>query len=147
VDQKPDEGKMNREISPEGPAEERAVSPRTRAWTRAGVLLPAAAVIFLCLMTALYLYSRPAAAGTWSVETQRAAASSALVPAPAEKLDLNAATAAELETLPGIGATLAKRIVEYREAHGNFKNTKDIEAVKGIGEAKYAAIADLITVG
>lgn len=63
------------------------------------------------------------------------------------KININTATAAELETLPRIGPTMAQRIVEYREASGPFKTIEDIQNVPGIGPTTFAAIKDLITVG
>lgn len=56
-------------------------------------------------------------------------------------LDLNAATAEELETLPGIGAILAERIVSYREAVGGFQTLEELQQVNGIGSGIYSQIA------
>jgi competence protein ComEA len=67
-------------------------------------------------------------------------------PRPGSKINVNTATAAELEQLPGIGPVLAQRIVEYREANGPFQSIEDIKKVSGIGEAKFEQIKDLITV-
>lgn len=55
-------------------------------------------------------------------------------------VDLNNATAAELQLLPGIGAVLAGRIVEYRDANGPFESFDDLQAVHGIGRLTVAAI-------
>lgn len=63
---------------------------------------------------------------------------------PAPTLDLNTATAEELEALPGIGPTLAGRIVEWRQAHGAFRSAEDVMSVRGIGEATYAQIEPYI---
>lgn len=52
------------------------------------------------------------------------------------KVHLNTATVEELETLPGVGAVTAQRIVEYRSAHG-FARIEDLMNVKGIGQAKF----------
>ncbi len=60
-------------------------------------------------------------------------------------ININTATQAELETLPGIGPTLAAAIVEYREKNGPFATIEDIQDVPGIGPSKYEAIRDLIT--
>ncbi|WP_062464280.1 helix-hairpin-helix domain-containing protein [Demequina soli] len=60
-------------------------------------------------------------------------------------VDLNAADAAALDALPGIGPALAARIVADREANGPFATVKDLERVSGIGPAVVEAIADLAT--
>lgn len=59
---------------------------------------------------------------------------------------VNRATAVELETLPGVGPVLASRIVAFREENGPFSTVEDLLSVPGIGEAKLAALRDLITV-
>ena len=61
-------------------------------------------------------------------------------------LNLNTATAAELEALPGIGKVYAERIVAYRSQHGPFKSSEEIMQVQGIGPACYEQIRDLIVV-
>ncbi|HEU4701468.1 MAG TPA: helix-hairpin-helix domain-containing protein [Conexibacter sp.] len=55
-------------------------------------------------------------------------------------LDLNTATAAELEQLDGVGPAIAANIVAYREQHGGFASVDELDEVSGIGEAKLAAI-------
>lgn len=62
-------------------------------------------------------------------------------------LDLNRATAAELEKLPGIGPVLAKRIVEWRETHGPFQSVQDLLKVPGIGPKTLEGLLDKVTVG
>ncbi len=69
-----------------------------------------------------------------------------VVAAPNGPLNLNTATAAELETLPGIGPALAQRIVDYRTEHGPFSAIEGLMEVPGIGEGKFEAIKDLVTV-
>ena len=64
-----------------------------------------------------------------------------------ETLDLNTASAADLDGLPGIGATLAERIIEFRATNGPFKTVDDLRNVKGIGPALFAKIAPLVGVG
>lgn len=66
-------------------------------------------------------------------------------PLPA-KLNLNTATLAELDALPGIGPALAQRILEYRAAHGGFSTIQELKAVKGIGDALFDDIQERITV-
>ena len=65
----------------------------------------------------------------------------------AELININTASQAELETLPGIGPTTAQKIIEYRQKNGFFVNTEDIINVSGIGPGTYQRIKDLITVG
>lgn len=61
-------------------------------------------------------------------------------------LNVNTATQEELEALPGIGPTIAQRIIEWRETEGPFQKVEDLLQVSGIGPARLAAIRDLITV-
>ncbi len=63
------------------------------------------------------------------------------------KVDLNRATAAELDALPGVGPSTAQKIVDDREANGPFKKVEDLMRVSGIGQKKFDALKDLITVG
>jgi competence protein ComEA len=80
--------------------------------------------------------------------TEPASSASAASPEPdSGKLDLNAATAAELDTLPGIGSVIAQRIIDYREQHGGFKSTGQLKDIDGIGDKKFDAVKDMITVG
>ncbi len=60
-------------------------------------------------------------------------------------LNINIATARELESLPGIGTILAERIVEYRKDNGIFRKIEDVKNVPGIGEKKYEAMKEMIT--
>lgn len=63
------------------------------------------------------------------------------------KVDLNKATAAELDALPGVGPSTAQKIVDDREANGPFKKVEDLMRVSGIGQKKFDALKDLITAG
>ena len=67
--------------------------------------------------------------------------------APAAPLDLNRATAVELATLPGIGPTLAARIVAHREAVGPFPRLAALRGVPGIGPVRYERLAPHLVVG
>lgn len=67
--------------------------------------------------------------------------------AGSDLVNINTASLEELDTLPGIGPTIAQRIIEYREAIGPFMTIEDIVNVSGIGQATYEDIKDLITVG
>jgi len=59
-------------------------------------------------------------------------------------ISINVATASDLESLPGVGPVLAERIVAFREENGGFEVVEDLLQVPGIGEAKLAAMRDLV---
>ncbi|MEX2538265.1 MAG: ComEA family DNA-binding protein [Actinomycetota bacterium] len=61
-------------------------------------------------------------------------------------INLNTASAADLDTLPGIGPALAERIISYREEHGGFRTVDELLDVPGIGPTKLDEIRDLATV-
>ena len=63
-----------------------------------------------------------------------------------QTININKATEKEFETLPGIGPSLASKIIEYRNQNGKFGSIEDIKNVNGIGNSKYEKIKDLITV-
>lgn len=73
-----------------------------------------------------------------------APAGSASTPGAGGLLPLSTATATELENLPGVGPVLAARVVSFREQNGAFESIEDLLEVPGIGEAKLAAIRDLV---
>jgi competence protein ComEA len=61
-------------------------------------------------------------------------------------VNLNTATLADLDTLPGVGPVLAQRILDAREAQGGFQAVTDLRNVQGIGTARYEQLKDLVTV-
>lgn len=66
--------------------------------------------------------------------------------APSGQVNINTASAEELDTLPGIGPAMAQRIIEFRETEGAFTSIEDIKKVKGIGEAKFEKMKDKICI-
>ena len=66
---------------------------------------------------------------------------------PLGRININTASVEELDSLPGIGATTAQAIVDYRIQYGSFINIQAIQNVPGVGPATYDLIKDLITVG
>ncbi|MEW2146507.1 ComEA family DNA-binding protein [Micromonospora vinacea] len=61
-------------------------------------------------------------------------------------LNLNTATLAQLDALPGVGPVLAQRILAHRDQHGGFRSVGDLRQVDGIGDARYEQLKDLVTV-
>jgi competence protein ComEA len=62
------------------------------------------------------------------------------------KVNINTATVEELDTLPGIGPSIAQRIIDYRTANGPFQSIEDIKNVRGIGDATFEKLKDKIMV-
>ena len=61
-------------------------------------------------------------------------------------MNINTANQNELDSLPGIGPSIAERIIEYRQENGNFSKIEDLQNVKGIGDAKFQDIKEYVTV-
>nr|WP_223884686.1 ComEA family DNA-binding protein [Micromonospora craniellae] len=65
---------------------------------------------------------------------------------PGGRVNLNTATLAQLDALPGVGPVLAQRIIEHRDQRGGFRAVSDLRQVNGIGDARYEELKDLVTV-
>jgi competence protein ComEA len=63
------------------------------------------------------------------------------------KVDLNTATAEQLDTLPGVGEVMAKRIVQWRTSHGGFTKVEQLREIDGLGESKFEKLREQVTVG
>jgi competence protein ComEA len=97
----------------------------------------------LVLVTVLAMAAVPAAA---SQQKSSAAKSATTAAAPTTPVNINTATQEQLETLPGLGAKVAQRIIEYRQKNGNFKKVEDLMNVKGIGEKSFLKLKPMLTV-
>ncbi len=64
----------------------------------------------------------------------------------ASPVNINAATAAELQTLPGVGASTAQRILDYRQKNGAFKKVEELMNVRGVGEKSFLKLKPLIVI-
>lgn len=63
-----------------------------------------------------------------------------------KKVNINTASQGDIEVLPGIGTSIASKIIEYRQQNGKFKKLDDLKNVKGIGDAKFNIIKDYVIV-
>ncbi|MGE0450173.1 MAG: ComEA family DNA-binding protein [Vicinamibacterales bacterium] len=97
----------------------------------------------MCLLTIVpvLLLAGAAAAQTAPPRTDTASAKAGTV------VNLNTATAADLEKLPGIGAKTAQRILEYRQKNGPFKKIEELMNVQGIGEKSFLKLRPQLAVG
>jgi competence protein ComEA len=86
--------------------------------------------------------------GAAALEAQTPAGKATGTPAAtaAAPLNLNTATSAQLESLPGVGKSMADRIIEYRQKNGGFKKAEDLMNVKGIGEKSFLKLKSMVTV-
>ncbi len=84
--------------------------------------------------------------GSATVQTQQPAAPAGQTEAQTV-VNVNSATAVQLETLPGVGPRTAERIIEYRRDNGNFKKIEELMNVRGIGERSFLKLRPLVTVG
>src|SRR4029078_10982638 len=82
-----------------------------------------------------------------SAQAAKSASAAKAKATAANPVNLNSASAAQLHTLPGLGASTAQRMVEYRQKNGGFKKIEELMNVKGIGEKSFLKLKPLITVG
>lgn len=106
----------------------------------------------LLVLTAIFLCLLVTAAragdhrGSWDYRILSSASRTDVTPEEAPPVNLNAADAEELDTLPGIGPVLAERIIAWREEFGPFTEIGQLLEVSGIGEATLTDLQGLVTV-
>ncbi len=119
----------------------------------AAFVIPALALLACGVMLGIFLMQTriPGTVSVQHAEPEEAIESTRTVAeeptdAADDRLDLNTATAEDLQELPGIGEVIAQRIIDYRDLCGRFLDPEQLMEVDGIGEAKYEKIRDLVTV-
>jgi len=98
------------------------------------------------MMTALVLVLGLVTTAASAQESTRSTKTSAASASSGAPVNLNTATAAQLESLPGIGKSTAERILEYRQKNGGFKKIEDLMNVRGIGEKSFLKLKPLVSV-
>ena len=99
--------------------------------TKSEIILLGLTAVFLCALAGLSLRDRQDRVPGVVIETEAEVPREEIAP-DFPPVDLNTATAEELDTLPGIGESLARRIIAYREANGPFGSIEEIMEVSGI---------------
>ncbi|MDO8828402.1 helix-hairpin-helix domain-containing protein [Methylophaga sp.] len=82
----------------------------------------------------------------WIISLLLALSLSSFAAFAADKININKASADELQLLKGVGPSTAEAIVQYREENGTFSSVDDLVNVKGVGEKKVASLAEQVTV-
>jgi competence protein ComEA len=98
-------------------------------------------IVFLAIAVLASAAPRVAAAAQ-----QKSSARAAAKPASGAVVNINSASAGELESLPGIGAKTAARIIEYRQKNGPFKKIEELMNVRGVGEKNFLKLKPQIAV-
>jgi comEA protein len=106
-----------------------------------GVTLVTVMMIATMMMAAVH------ASASASSSDQKKPAKPKAAATAASPLNLNTATLADLQALPGVGAATAKLIIEHRQKNGGFKKVEELMTIKGIGEKSFLKLKPMITVG
>lgn len=96
--------------------------------------------------TSIESYVTSSSGGVNSKESTNSTQGNSTTNTSSKKVNINTASQEELDSLPGIGPSIATKIIDYREQNGKFNSIEEIKEVSGIGDAKYDKIKDSITV-
>lgn len=107
--------------------------------SKTGVFLLVLTALFLLSVGTVYLLTPRTVQGDYTVEAQ-----APVEKTDADKVNINTADADELETLPGIGPVLARRVIDWRTANGSFTCPEDLLQVSGIGQTTLDGLRDRI---
>lgn len=113
--------------------------------TKGELALLGLTAVFLCALAGLSAQDRTEQGAGAAIETEVQVPREEIAP-DFPPVNINTAGVEELDTLPGIGESLAGRIIAWREANGPFQSVEEIMEVSGIGEATFAELEDRITV-
>ena len=102
--------------------------------------------ISVLLVGALVLGISLGSSATAAAAQEKAAKPKPAAAASTNPINLNTATLADLQGLPGVGAATAKLIVEHREKNGGFKKVEELMNIKGIGEKSFLKLKPMVTV-
>ena len=122
---------------------------------KAKIALLGVCAMFLCVLIGIYIgrntnassFSLPLASENETIGVISASESTSANRFENGKVNINSANVLQLSLLPGIGQTLAQRIIDYREDNGDFSAIEEIMYVSGIGESKFQQMRDYITIG
>lgn len=136
---------------------QRNEAEKLKKWSAFEWVVLALAVSVLLVMGWVYGGQRFSSVGTWRVDVERSGAPEVSLPdkeegkpdslLEGEVIDLNLASQADLERLPGIGQSRARAIVKYREENGPFETVEELTQVDGIGPGILERLRPYITVG
>jgi len=107
-------------------------------------------ILFALLFSTLFLSIAACIKRSHNISQARDQQSQASLPATSQqqsqRININTASAQELETLPGIGKALAERIIEHRSKYGPFRKPEHLIIMRGISDKRFQNLRDLITV-